>query len=215
MWAPYDPISYFLHVGFGFLAVAGALTALSARKGSPLHKRAGWIFVVPMIVAALTALIFEAEFDRPRPLAVLAAVATVYLLATSLLSLRNGWRYTPIFEKFLVVVPIGLFAITAMVLFRSIQTDLSGPVLGPTLHGGIFLALLVGDFRLFSNRPLDRLRWIKRHLFRMLLAVAFAIRAVFSFGIEVGVPFEVVFTTPLVAALLATWYFFQKLGAAA
>ena len=42
MWEPYDPLSYLAHVFFGFLAVAGAITALSVRKGSPLHKKAGW-----------------------------------------------------------------------------------------------------------------------------------------------------------------------------
>ena len=212
MWAPYDPVSYFLHAGFGFLAVAGAVTALSVRKGSPLHRKGGWIFVVPMVVAAATALIFELEFDEPRPLAVIMSVATLYLLATSVLSLRNGWQYAPIVEKLLIVVPIALFAISAMILYRSIQSASITQIPGPTLYASVFLSLLVGDLRLMLNRPTDRLRWIKRHFFRMLLAFAFAIRAVFSFVFDTGLPFEVIVTAPLVLALGATWYFFQKQG---
>jgi uncharacterized membrane protein len=210
MWAPYDPVSYFLHAGFGLLAVAGAVTALSVRKGSALHKEGGWFFVTPMVIAAVTALIFELEFDEPRPLAVIMSVATLYLLATSVLSLRNGWRYAPIVEKVLFVVPIALFVMSSMFLYRSIHSASMAQIPGPTLYTGVFLSLLIGDLRLMLNRPTDRLRWIKRHFFRMLLAFAFAVRAVFSFVFETGLPFEVIVTVPLVLALGATWYFFQK-----
>jgi uncharacterized membrane protein len=212
MWAPYDPVSYFLHAGFGFLAFAGAVTALSVRKGSPLHRKGGWIFVAPMAVAAATALIFELEFDEPRPLAVIKSVATLYLVATSVLSLRNGWRYARIVEKLLFVVPIALSAISATILYRNIQSASLAQIPGPTLYAVVFLSLLVGDLRLMLNRPTDRLHWIKRHLFRMLLAFAFAIRAVFSFVFETGLPFELIVTAPLVLALGATWYFLQTKG---
>ena len=74
------------------------------------------------------------------------------------------------------------------------------------------VAARVGDIRLMVARPTERKRWIKRHLFRMLLAFAFAIRALFAIGIETGLPFEFVVTAPLVLALIATWYFFRKLG---
>ncbi len=210
MWKPYDPISYLAHVFFGFLAVAGAVTALSVRKGSPLHKKAGWVFVIPMVVAACTALIFEVEFDERRPLVVIMSAATLYLLATSILSLRNSSRFALIAEKLLVVVPLILFALSIVFLLRSIQSASLANIPGPTLYAGVFLALVVGDIRLIFSRPTDRKRWIKRHLFRMLLAFAFAIRALFAIGIETGLPFEFVVTAPLVLALIATWYFFRK-----
>ncbi len=211
MWAPYDPISYLAHVGFGFLAVAGAVTALSARKGSQLHKRGGWIFVAPMVVAAVTALVFEVEFDQPRPLVVIMSAAALYLLATGVLALRNSWPYTPIAEKLLVIVPVALFAITTLILIRNIGSAGLTQIPGPVLYAGVFLSLVIGDVRLMLSRPKERLRWVKRHLFRMLLAFAFAIRALFAIGIETGLPFEVVVTTPIVLALGATWYFFKKL----
>jgi hypothetical protein len=212
MWAPYDPASYIAHVSFGVLAVAGAITALSVRKGSTLHKKGGWIFTVPMVIAALTALVFEIEFDELRPLVVIMSVATLYLLATSILSLHNDWRYTPIVEKLVVVVPIALFAISAVILYRSIQSVSLAQIPGPTLYAGVFLSLFIGDFRVMWNRPIERQRWVKRHLFRMLLAFAFAIRALFSIGIETGLPFEFVVTVPVVLALGTTWFFFRKVG---
>lgn len=212
MWAPYDPVSYFLHVGFGFLAVAGAITALTVRKGSPLHKKAGWVFLVPMVVAAVTALVFEVEIDDPRPLATIMATATIYLLATSILSLRNGSRFAPVAEKLLVIVPLVLFALSVAFLYRSIQSASLAQIPGPILYAGVFFSLVVGDVRLMSSRSRDRLYWIKRHLFRILLAFAFAIRALFSIGIDTGLPFEFVVTAPLVLALGATWYFFRKLA---
>lgn len=211
MWAPYDPVSYLLHVGFGFLAVAGAITALSVRKGSRLHKKGGWVFVVPMVVAAITALVFEIEFDEPRPLVVIMSVATIYLLATSVLSLRNGSRFARLAEKLLVIIPLILFALSVAFLVRSIHSVSLANIPGPILYAGVFLALVIGDIRLILSRPTDRVSWIKRHLFRMLLAFAFAIRALFAIGIETGLPFEFVVTAPLVLALIATWYFFRKL----
>jgi hypothetical protein len=47
----------------------------------------------------------------------------------------------------------------------------------------------------------------------MLLAFAFAIRALFSIGIETGLPFEFVVTVPVVLALGTTWYFFRNVEA--
>ena len=211
MWAPYDPVSYFLHVGFGFLSVAGAVSALSLRKGSPSHKKAGWVFLVPMAVAALTALVFEAEFDVPRPLAVIMAVATLYLLATSILALRNTSRLAPVAEKLLVIVPLTLFLMSARILYGNILSGSLALVAGPLLYASVFLTLVVGDVRLILSRTRDRPHWVKRHLFRMLLAFAFAIRALFSIGIDTGLPFEFVVIAPVVLALGATWYFFRRL----
>ena len=212
MWDPYDPISYFLHVGFGFLAVAGAITALSVRKGSPLHKKGGWVFAVPMVVAAVTALIFEVEFDQPRPLVVIMSAATLYLLATGILSIRNQLPIAPIAEKILVVVPLALFLISIVFLVRNIQSVALANIPGPTLYAGVFLALVIGDVRLMRSRAVERSYWVRRHLFRMLLAFAFAIRALFAIGIETGLPFEFVVTAPLVLALAATWYFSRRQG---
>lgn len=210
MWAPYDPISYFAHIVFGVLAVAGAVTALSVRKGSPLHKKAGWIFVLPMVLAASTALILEVEFDEPRPLVVVMSAATLYLLTTSVLALRNGWRYAPAIEKVIVIVPAILFLFSTLAILRGVASAALLQVPGPMLYAGVFLSLVIGDIRLMRTRPSERLYWVKRHLFRMLLAFAFAIRALFAIGIETGLPFGVVVTTPLLLALGATWYFFRK-----
>lgn len=211
MWAPYDPVSYLAHVSFGFLAIAGAITALYVRKGSRLHKKAGWIFVIPMVVAAITALIFEVEFDEPRPLVVIMSAATLYLLATSVLAIRREWRYSPVLEKVIAVIPAILFLFSALAIVRSAVSGSLLQIPGPMLYAGVFLLLVVGDIRLVRVRPSERLYWTKRHLFRMLLAFAFAIRALFAIGIETGLPFGMVVTTPLILALGATWYFFRKL----
>lgn len=211
MWAPYDPISYLTHVIFGFLAVAGAITALSVRKGSPIHKKAGWVFLIPMALAASTALIFEVEFDETRPLVFIMSAATLYLLTTSLLALRHGWRFAPVTEKIVSTVPVVLFLLSVLVILRGIASAGLPQLAGPTLYAGVFLSLVVGDIRLMRDRQRERVYWVKRHLFRMLLAFAFAVRALFALGIETGLPFEVVVTTPLLLALGATWYFNRRL----
>lgn len=210
MWEPYDPVSYFAHVIFGFTAVAGAITALTVTKGSPLHKKAGWFFIVPMAIAACTAFVFEVEFDQPRPLVYIMSAASLYLLCSGILALRNDGSYAPLAEKVLVLVPIALLTVSVLTLSRAVAGSPTVTLFGPTLYATVFLLLVAGDIRVIFSRPRARTRWVKRHLFRMLLAFAFAIRALFAIGIETGLPFPIVVTTPLVLALLGTLYFFRR-----
>lgn len=213
MWQPYDPLSYVAHLVFGFLAFAGAITALSTRKGSPLHRRGGWIFVVSMSIAALTAVVFEVEFDESRPLVLIMAAATLYLVASGVAALRHERAFAPVLEKVLVIVPTALFAMSAMTMIRSALAGVWTQVLGPALYAGVFTLLTIGDLRVIARRPVEHGRWLKRHLFRMLLAFAFAVRALFSIGIETGLPFEFVVTAPIVIALGATLFFFRRVNA--
>lgn len=61
---------------------------------------------------------------------------------------------------------------------RFIDSGSLAQVFGPGIHAGVVMLLIIGDIRLQLNRPSGRLNWIKWHLFRILLAAAFAIRAV-------------------------------------
>ncbi len=207
MWEPHAPLPWLTHVVFGIAAIAGALVALITTKGSRAHKIGGRIFVFPMVIAALTALAFVGGDTGPGPLVYVMSAATLYLLATSVLAIRNQNAAAPWLEKLLIVIPIALFAFSVIILVRVASQGNVTQLFGPALYASVFLILVVGDIRLFLNRPADYAAWIKRHLFRMLLAFAFAIRALFSIGVDVGLPFEVAVTAPIILALMATLWF--------
>lgn len=209
MWDPYDPYSYLIHVTFGFTAVAGAIVALYSQKGSRLHIIGGRTFAVTMVVASSSALVFVIKDFRP--LVIVMSVATLYLLATAVLAIRSSKSDVPLFEKVLIVIPVVLFLVSAATLARSVVSMSIAQIPGPALYATVFLCLAIGDLRVIRSRPAQRIVWIKRHLLRMLLAFAFAIRALFSIGIDVGIPFEVAVTAPIVLALLAAFYFFARL----
>ena len=211
MWEPHDLLPWVVHVIFGWAAMGGAIVALSTVKGSRAHKLGGRIFVFPMAVAALTAISFVGE--EFGPLVYVMSAATIYLLATSVLAIRNQIGAAPWLEKALIVIPIALFAFSAMFFMRNLQAGNVGLLFGPALYTAVFLILVVGDIRLFLNRPTDPSVWIKRHLFRMLLAFAFAVRALFSIGVDVGLPFEVAVTAPIILALIATVWFQRRIDA--
>ena len=209
MWEPHDLLPWLTHVIFGWAAMGGAIVALSTVKGSKAHKLGGRIFIVPMAIAALTALTFVG--GDIGPLVYVMSAATLYLLATSVLAIRNQIAAAPWLEKALIVIPIALFAFSVMIFVRSATQGIVTQLFGPALYAAVFLTLVIGDIRLFLNRPTDYNAWIKRHLFRMLLAFAFAVRALFSIGIDVGLPFEVAVTAPIILALIATWWFQRRI----
>ena len=211
MWEPHDFLPWVTHVIFGWAAMAGAIVALSTVKGSSAHKIGGRVFAIPMAVAALTAITFVG--DEFGPLVYVMSAATIYLLATSVLAIRNQSKAAPWLEKALIVIPIALFAFSAMFFTRSLQAGNTGLLFGPALLAAVFLILVVGDMRLFLSRPAEPAAWVKRHLFRMLLAFAFALRALFSIGVDIGLPFEVAVTAPIILALIATVWFQRRIDA--
>jgi hypothetical protein len=56
-----------------------------ATKGSPLHRKAGMVFVVAMLVMSSTGWLM-ATFMKPTPVNVMTGAMTFYLISTALLT---------------------------------------------------------------------------------------------------------------------------------
>ena len=77
-----------LHILGGAIAMAAGLVAVCARKGGRLHRSAGDVFVVAMVVMA----VFAAVLGVLRPgqvINVFIAAFTLYLVATAWLTARR------------------------------------------------------------------------------------------------------------------------------
>ena len=185
-----DSITHILHLLLGFGAAGAAIIALSAAKGSRLHRQAGWVFVAGMIVAAITAWIFM--IARPLPLAMVSATVAIYALGTALFAINPKWTGAQTGEKallallILVMTGIGLvgtrfllagspFAISALAFFAILA---------------YFAVLDVRYLRIDHVAQVDRVR---RHALRMGLAVSETVRAPsITFADELGLPVPVI-----------------------
>lgn len=210
MWEPHDPVSFFAHILFGFIALSGGVFALLSKKGSAIHKWSGRLFAGLMLMpVVITTFVFMRH--NSQPLVIVTTLATIYLIISAFVSLRNTHPQARLIEYCILIIPIviGLFA--AAQTIRFLMSSNQGPLIGPLLIASIFCALAIGDIRVMVKRPVKKTIWVKRHLLRMLLAFAFATMAVLRIGVQVGLPFEATVIVPLLLALLAAWYFNRKI----
>lgn len=80
-----------VHVVAGTLALLFATVALGARKGARTHVRAGFLFVVLMMLMGLSGA--GLAIVRPTGVSLVAGLLAAYLVATSLT--RSWWAATP------------------------------------------------------------------------------------------------------------------------
>ena len=76
-----------LHIGGGAAALVTGFAALAAPKGRPIHRAAGTLFVLAMLVMAFFALVVA--LLRNQPLNAVAGAFTLYLVATAWLTVRR------------------------------------------------------------------------------------------------------------------------------
>lgn len=153
-----------IHVAGGAVGLGLGAVAIASKKGSPLHKRAGWIFTVGMIVMAIPG--GYLAYAAGKPFDVMSSFVALYMVMT-------GWRtfaHSPRREAILsmVVASICVAGYLAVelyaVLFNVRATD------APPGAGYVFAAVLAlalrGDFRL-KRGTYQRRELILRHLWRM------------------------------------------------
>lgn len=207
IWEPFDPVSYFIHVGLGVLALAAGLYALASSKGSANHKRAGRWFAYPMLLVALSTFVFM--FYHFLPLAIVMALATLYCISSAIRAAGHT-RYTRrIWDGFLLVIPLLLCVFAAMQCIRFAQIE-GAPVVGPAILALTFGWLTLQDIALLNHKHLEANAWLRRHAVRMVLALTFAIMAVVRIGINFGLTLEQTVVIPLLVAFLICAYFYRR-----
>src|SRR5678816_1714259 len=81
-------VAYALHIAGGTIGLVSGTVAILARKGGPLHRRAGAVFVMSMSMMAAfalwLALVIPGQFPN-----VIIAIFAFYLIATAWLTV---WR---------------------------------------------------------------------------------------------------------------------------
>lgn len=178
-----------VHIAAGALALLAGFPALFARKGSPFHRYAGYVFAGSMIVMAAGATVVGVEKRQYGN--VLAAVFVTYLVATAVTTLL---RPSPGVARLntalrIVALPLGLAFVAGGVYRLTMATGSQGGVPARTVAVASFLNAAVmllgwwGDVRV-ARRGAARVR---RHLWRMCYAM-FVASASFFLGQTQAIP---------------------------
>lgn len=157
-----------VHIGAGLIAIVAGFTALFAKKGGLLHRRAGNVFVAAMITLTGTAW-YAASFVHPNRGNVVAAMVTLYLVTTAFLTVKRevaaarGW-YAALMLLGLVAaaraVGLGMLA-----LREGVVDHFPGGVF--FAFGFIALVAALLDARLLVAGRIDATQRLVRHLWRM------------------------------------------------
>ncbi len=183
-------IVFALHILGGAVGMTAGLVAVCARKGGRLHRTAGDVFVVAMLVMA----VFAGVLGVIRPgqvINVFIAALTLYLVATAWLTARrrDGTAGAP--EKIALAVSLVLCAPFALVIFQIVSGvtlfksafKIEGPILiALCVFSAIMATAAIGDLRVVLGGGISGTPRIARHLWRMCFGLALSLGSAFTNG---------------------------------
>ncbi len=221
-------LAYLIHIIAGAMALVSGFTALFTRKGGVLHRRAGEVFFISMLVMAASAACL-AVMVPGQTVNVFIAAFVSYLVWTAWVTVRSREGTVGLAEKIALLVSLLLCAPFAVLscqlalglppLFESTM-PFKGPLL-VAIYSFTFVLVMaaIGDARVVFGGGIRGSRRIARHLWRMLLGLTLATGSAFTNGLArlLPGPYHVpaAFFLPqfLPLALLLFWMFRVRLTA--
>ncbi|MGM0561398.1 MAG: hypothetical protein ACQETX_10070 [Pseudomonadota bacterium] len=155
------------HILSGFLALGAAGVAAAANKGARLHRRAGAIYVLAMLIVSLTALALV--FVHPNAFLLGIGIFSFYFVFT-------GWRTAkqrdgktrPIDVGAALLMTVTALAMTGWSLLGISEPGGSDRAIILLVFGAIGLSMAISDLRQWRKGPLTGKQRIAHHLTRML-----------------------------------------------
>lgn len=172
------------HIITGTLAIVAGVLALLVKKGGKFHRRAGNIFFISMLVMSVTGGVIA--WLTPMIVAVIAAVFTCYLVATSWMAIKTPERSLSYFDYLAVIFPL-LVLISGLVYGMEAMNEPSGLKDGFRSDAYFFFAFLglmtlLLDVRMLLSGGLGGAQRIARHLWRMCFALNIAVGSLLTQG---------------------------------
>ncbi|WP_088330408.1 DUF2306 domain-containing protein [Lacimicrobium sp. SS2-24] len=199
-----------LHFAMGTCAVVTGFTALLVKKGSGLHKLAGKVYVLSMLLLCLSG--FYLSYVRELQFTFLLSAFALYLVITGVLAARQSQRTTNTRAK-LELAFSGLLCTACFTLsVLGITLNWSYPDREPPYEAYAFIGLCVGlfmlgDIKQLRHGNLTHTLRIKRHLTRIGSSMLIA-TIVFFLGNNNVLPdslrTESILLTPIIAVFVIT-----------
>jgi len=184
-------LAFILHIGGGAIGLVSGTVAALARKGGALHRKAGTIFVVSMLVMGVFA-IYLAVVEPDQITNVFICTLAIYLVSTAWMAVHRKEGTSGLFEKVAVAVALCLCAPFAILTFQ-LATGLpplfksAVPFKGAVLIAiysftSVLILAFIGDARVVLSGALSGVARISRHLWRMCLGLTLAAGSGFTNG---------------------------------
>jgi uncharacterized membrane protein len=166
-----------VHICAATVGLLSGFLTMVLRKGSGLHKAAGNIFFVAMLLMSSSA-VYIATFLHPIRINVVVGLLTVYLVSTGWWAARRKDGPTGMFDAgaLLFVAMVGILGVASgFEAANSAIGMLDGiPAALYFVFGIIGLLHAAGDVRMLVRRSLSGGQRIARHLWRMSFALLIA-----------------------------------------
>lgn len=168
----------FLHIAGGSVGIVSGTVALLSRKGGRLHRIAGTVFFVSMLIMATIGAGVSPFLPVPEMANVVAGIMTLYLIATSWVAIRRKDGSIGRFEKGSLAVALGVLAagVTFIVMARNSPTGTIGNTPPQAFYVFIVVGAIAaaGDLRAILRGGISGPARIVRHLWRMCAALTIA-----------------------------------------
>jgi hypothetical protein len=184
-------LAYALHIGAGSIGLASGLVAACAPKGGDVHRKAGTVFVVSMLVMATFACVLAVAIPG-QIVNLFIGTFVFYLVTTGWMTVHREEGRIGNSEKIALFVSVCLcapFAILAFQLATGMAPlfETAVPFQGPVLIAiysftGVLAIAAIGDARLLIADGIRGPRRIARHLWRMCLGLTLATGSAFTNG---------------------------------
>jgi uncharacterized membrane protein len=168
-----------IHITAGLVSIAGGMVALYVAKGSDLHRKSGWVFAIAMWAMTVSAVVM-ATFIFPNKNNVVGGMLTFYLVGTGLLAVlrpveqSRGWLTG--FMLLAMTTSVCAFAFGMEILSGDRMRWMALPLF---LFGTIGSLAAIGDARVLRAGRIEGEKRLKRHLWRMSLAMWIATASFF------------------------------------
>lgn len=214
-------LSLFIHIAAGSLALITFWTAGLMKKGTPVHRRVGQIYLLAMVAVIVTGIpLVLSLIERGQQV---GALFLTYLLVLVGNSTWSSWRavrdrtdraaYFGGMHWFIV----GLTAVTGMMMI-ALGVQVGSPLL--QVFGGVGVIGGIVSWRSWKRAPSDPKWWLKEHYSAMIGNGVATHIAFFAIGLRNALPFldpqvqqMLAWFTPLAGSLIASWWLNRKYAA--
>jgi hypothetical protein len=177
----YSPI-LMVHICAAIIGLLAGYPALFFRKGSRLHRSAGNVFFVSMLIMSASGA-YMAAFVKPNMGNVFGGVLTFYLVATGWLTVMRKEGETGLIEFGLLLVALAQGA-GGLIFSWEAANSATGlkdgyPAAMYFVFGSLVLSFAAWDVRMFIHGGVSGAQRIGRHLWRMCFALLIAAASFF------------------------------------
>ncbi len=173
----------YLHIGAGSVGLLSGAAAMVVRKGSRLHRLAGRVFVVAMLLMSAIGATVAPFLPTPERASVVAGLLTFYLVLSSWTAVKRKSGQIGSFDYALLLSSLSLTLAGAYFFWLAGQNP-RGMLDGQPGAAFVMFMMIgslaaVGDLRLILKRGVTGATRLARHLWRMTVALFIAANSLF------------------------------------